>query len=265
MTSIGAALAYYAFLAVPAALLIAVGLFGLFAGPGAVSTTIGKLHSIVPADASRLIEGSLTRTTRHRGTGLAVLLVGSALALWSLTGAMQNVMWAVNIAYEREDGRSFVRKRVIALGMVVFAFVAFALAFGVLVLGPHISTWLGDALGQRSGVKIAWYVAEWPLLIGGLLFAFAGLMYLAPNVEQRRWRFVTLGGVLAIALWLLASGAFAFYASRFGSYDKTWGSLAAVVVMLTWFWLGALALLYGAEVDAETERSRGVLTDSRGT
>jgi membrane protein len=140
--------------------------------------------------------------------------------------------------------------------MVVFALIGFALAFGVLVLGPHLSTWIGNAVGAKSIVKIVWYVAEWPLLVLGLLVAFAGLMYYGPNVKHPRWRFLTFGSLLAIVTWLVASGAFAFYVAKFGSYNKAWGSLAAVVVMLTWLWLSAVALLLGAEINAEAERSR---------
>jgi len=256
MTNIAAALAYYAFLAIPSALLIAVGLFGLFAGPNAVSTVIEKVHGIVPAQATTLLEGSLKTMTQHKGTSITVLVIGGLLAFWSLTGAMQNLMWAFNIAYDREEGRGFIRRRLTAIWMVVFALIGFALAFGVLVLGPHLSTWVGNALGAKSVVKIIWYVAEWPLLVAGLLVAFAGLVHYGPNVKHPRWRFLTLGSVLAIVIWLAASGAFAFYVSKFGSYNKTWGSLAAVVVMLTWLWLSAVALLFGAEVNAEAERSR---------
>ena len=189
MTNIAAALAYYAFLAIPAALLVAVGVFSLVAGPNAVATLVGKLHGIVPSDATSLLQGSLKNMTQHKGTGVAVLGIGSVLALWSLTGAMQNLMWALNIAYDREEGRGFVRRRVTALAMVVFALIGFALAFGVLVLGPHLSTWIGDAIGARSVTKIVWYIAEWPLLVLGLLVAFAGLMYYGPNVRHPRWRF----------------------------------------------------------------------------
>jgi membrane protein len=256
MTNIAAALAYYSFLAIPSALLVAVGIFGLVAGPDAVTTLVGKLHGIVPGQATSLLEDSLKNMTRQKGTAITVLSIGGVLAFWSLTGAMQNLMWALNIAYDRDEGRGFVRRRITALWMVVFALIGFALAFGVLVLGPHLSTWIGNAVGAKSVVKIVWYIAEWPLLVGGLLVAFAGFMYYGPNVKHPRWRFVSFGSVLAIVIWLLASGAFAFYASRFSSYNKTWGSLAAVVVMLTWLWLSAVALLLGAEINAEAERSR---------
>jgi len=256
MTNIAAALAYYAFLAIPSALLVAVGVFSLVSGPHAVTTLIGKLHGILPGQASSLLEGSLKNMTQHKGTAISVLSIGGALAFWSLTGAMQNLMWALNIAYDREEGRGFVRRRITALWMVMFALIGFALAFCVLVLGPHLSTWIGNVLSAKSLVKIVWYVAEWPLLIGGLLVAFAGLMYYGPNVKHPRWRFLSFGSVLAIVIWLVASGAFAFYVSKFGSYNKTWGSLSAVVVMLTWLWLSAVALLLGAEINAEAERSR---------
>ena len=256
ITNLAAALAYYAFLAIPSALMIAVGLFGLFAGPHAVSTVIGKLHGVLPGQAASLLEGSLKHTTQHRGTGFIVLVIGGALALWALSGAMQNLMWALNAAYDRDETRGFVRRRLAAFAMVFFTLLGFALAFGVLVLGPHLSTWIGNAIGAKTLVKVVWWVAEWPLLVAGLLVAFGGLFHLGPNVVHPRWRFLTFGSIFAVVVWLVASGAFAFYASRFGSYNKTWGALSAVVVMLTWLWLSSVALLLGAEINAEAERSR---------
>ncbi len=267
MTNIAAALAYYAFLAIPAALLVVVGVFSLVAGPGAISTVIDKLDSIMPSQATSLLQDSLTNLTQHHATGVALLSVGAILAVWSVTGAMQNVMWAVNIAYDREESRGFVRRRFAALAMALFALVGFALVFGLLVLGPQLSRWVGNVVGARSVVEIVWWAAQWPILIAGLLIAFAGLMYIGPNVKVRRWAFLSIGAVVAIVIWLLASAVFAFYVSEFGSYNKTWGSLAAVVIMLTWLWLSGVALLLGAEVNAEAERSRelrhGVARHSR--
>jgi membrane protein len=129
-------------------------------------------------------------------------------------------------------------------------------AFGVLVLGPHLSGWIGDLIGARSVTKTVWYIAEWPLLVFGLLVAFAGFMYYGPNVKHPHWRFLSIGAIVALVIWLVGSGAFAFYVSKFSSYNKTWGSLAAVVVMLTWLWLSSVAVLLGAEINAEAERSR---------
>jgi membrane protein len=133
---------------------------------------------------------------------------------------------------------------------------AFVLVFGLLILGPHLSSWIGDAIGSKTMVEIVWWVAQWPLLLVGLLLAFSVILFLGPNVRHPRWKFLSFGAVVAVAVWLIASGAFAFYASKFGSYNKAWGSLSAVVVMLTWLWLSSLALLFGAEINAEAERSR---------
>ena len=256
ITNIAAALAYYAFLAVPSVLLVGVGVFSLLAGPHAISTVIDKLGTIMPGQATSLLKSNLANLTHKQATGVTIIGIGGLLALWSMSGAMQNLMWALNIAYDRDEGRGFVRRRITAVWMVLFALIGFALAFGVLVLGPHLSTWIGNAIGAKTVIKIAWYIGEWPLLVGGLLVAFAGFMYYGPNVKHPRWRFLSFGSVVAIVIWLVASGAFAFYVSKFSSYNKTWGSLAAVVVMLTWLWLSSVALLLGAEINAEAERSR---------
>ena len=256
VTNLAAALAYYAFLAIPSALLIAAGVFSLLAGPHAVVTIVDKLGSIIPSQAQTLLESSLRRMTQRQATGATIAGIGGALALWSLGGAMQNLMWALNVAYDREETRGFVKRRLTAFVMVFFALLGFALTFGVLVLGPHLSTWVGKAIGAETVVKVVWWAAEWPLLVAGLLVAFAGILYLGPNVEHPRWKFLSFGSLFAVVLWLLASGLFAFYVSRFGSYNKAWGALSAVVVLLTWLWLSGVALLLGAEINAEAERSR---------
>ena len=265
VTSLAAALAYYAFLAIPATLLVAAGLFGLYAGPDTVTTVIDKLNTIVPEQVTDLINQSLTRLTEKQGTSITLIAVGGVLALWSLSGAMQNVIWALNTAYGREETRGFVRRRIVAAAMAVFVLIASGLVLGLLVLGPQLSRWIGNAVGDSSAVHVVWWASQWPILIGGLLLANAVVYNLGPNVEHRKWRFVTFGSVFAVAVWLLASGAFAFYVSRFGSYNKAWGSLSAVVIMLTWLWLSSVALLLGAEINAETERTRERQREGPGT
>jgi membrane protein len=178
------------------------------------------------------------------------------LAFWTVTGAMEVLMWALNAAYDREETRGFLKRRLTALVMVILLLIAFALAFGLLVLGPHVSGWIGSAVGTETVVKWLWWTAQWPILILGLLLVFATVLYLGPNVEHPRWQFLSLGTVISVIIWLVASGGFAFYVSQFSSYNKAWGSLAAVIIMLTWLWISAVALLFGAEVNAEAERSR---------
>jgi membrane protein len=256
LPSIAAALAYYAFLAIPSILMVAVGVFSLVGDRGSVNSIVDKLGGILPHSAQTLVHDSLTTLLQSKGTGLTVLLVGSVLALWSLTGAMQNVMWGLNVAYERKETRGFVRRRLTSLTMVGFTAVGVLLLFGLLVMGPYLTKWIGEAAGQKTLVTWVWWAAQWPVIVLGLVVTFAGIYYLGPNVKHPRWQFLTFGSVFGIVSWLALSALFSFYASKFGSYNKTWGSLSAVVVMLTWLWLSSLALLVGAEINAEAERSR---------
>src|SRR5919197_471381 len=204
VTNLAAAVAYYLFLAIPSALLIAVGAFSIFAGPSAVQTIMDHLSSVMPQSAVALLGQSLTRTTQAQN------------------------------------------------GVVL------------LILGPQMTEWVGSAVGNTTAVTWVWWTAQWPILLVGLLTIFAIVLYLAPNVVPPRWQFVTPGAVFAVVVWLASSGAFAFYASRFASYNKTWGSLAAVIIMLTWLWLSALALLVGGEINPEAYRSRELRRAPRG-
>jgi membrane protein len=256
ITDLAAALAYYSFLAIPAMLLVAVGLFSLFASPDAITTLIDKLGTVVPSQATQLIDDSLRRMNENKSGSLAMAIVGFVLALWTTMGAMTSFMRAVNRAYDREEGRGFVRQRLVAVQMVIAMGVAFLLVFGLLVLGPVMSGWIGNALDIEGVMGWLWWVVQWPILLAGLLAVFATVLYLGPNVDHPRWRFITPGSVFAVVVWLIASGLFAVYTSMFDSYNKTWGSLAAVIVMLTWLWVTGIALLLGAEINSEAERSR---------
>ena len=255
ITDSAAAIAYYAFLAIPALLLISVGVFSIFAGPSAVETIIDKLGSVMPAEAVALLENGLRRTTEEGG-GLTLIAIGGAVALWTASGVANAVMRALNRVHDTKESRGFLRQRFVGLTMVLVAVVAFVLVFGLLILGPQLSGWIGDLVGAEGAVRWAWLLGQWPILVVGLLVAFGTVLFLGPDVEHRRWTFLSFGAGLAVALWLAASGGFAVYLAFFGSYNKTWGSLAAVIIMLTWLWLSSLALLFAAEVNAETERAR---------
>jgi len=257
ITNLAAALAYYAFLAIPAVLLVAVGVFNLVADEDLITRIIERLQGVAPQEALTLLEQTMRRVVESQAnSGIALVVVGSVLALWTVTGAMDTLMWALNSAYGREETRGFIKRRLTALVMVILLLFAFILAFGLLVLGPHLSGWVGSAVGLETVVEWLWWTAQWPILILGLLFAFATVLYLGPNVDHRRWQFLTVGTTIAVVIWLVASGLFAIYVGQFSSYNKAWGSLAAVIIMLTWLWISALALLFGAEINAETERSR---------
>jgi membrane protein len=256
ITDLAAALAYYSFLAIPSILLVALGVFSVFADESAVQSLIDRVGTVAPEEATALLEDSLTRMTQNSSGGWAMAILGLVLALWTTTGAMTSFMRALNRAYDRKETRGFVRQRIVAIVMVAIMLTAFALVFGLLVMGPALSGWIGDAVGLEAVLKWVWWVAQWPVLIVGLLLAFATVLYLGPNIDHPKWHFVTPGSVFAVVVWLLASGLFAVYTATFASYNKAWGSLAAVIIMLTWLWITGCALLFGAEINAEAERSR---------
>jgi membrane protein len=253
---IASALAYSSFFAIPAVLLVAVGLFSLLTGPETISDLIDRFSTFMPGDAAQLLGDSLQRLDDKPSTGIVMTLVGFLIAIWTTTSAMSTYMAALNTAYDRKDGRGFAKKRAVALLMAATMGAAVLLVALFLIFGRYVERFVGDALGIEAAMSWLWWIAQWPLLAGGLLIAFATLLYLAPDVEHRRWQFVTPGALVALVVWLVVSGGFALYTGLFSSYNKTWGSLSAVIVTLTWLWLTALALLFGGELNSEVERSR---------
>jgi membrane protein len=255
-TMLASALAYSTFFAIPSILLVVVGAFTLVAGPDTISSLMHQFSSVMPAEATTLLQQSLSRLDRSPSSGVAVTLIGLVLAVWSMTGAMTTYMTALDLAYERTDRRSFARKRLASLALVMVIGLVFLLVAVLLIFGPSLEQLVASHVGDASGaVGWIWWIAEWPILIGGLLVAFTILLDAGPDVARPQRRLLTPGSALATTVWLVSSGAFAYFTSNFGSYNKTWGSLAAVIIMLTWLWLAALALLLGAELNAETERA----------
>jgi membrane protein len=260
ITTTAQALAYSLFLAIPAALLVVLGVFSLAASPADVERLIARANGIIPPEAAKLLTDSLTRSTESHGSGVVMTVVGLVLAVWTTTSAATTLMQGLTTAFETNDERGFVRKRLLALLIVFCLVAATALVGAFLVLGPYLQRWLGDALGQPGLTAWIWWTAQWPVLVLALLAAFSVLLYLGPDAAQPSWKLFTPGAVAALVIWLVASAGFSLYASRFGSYDKTWGSLSAVVVMLLWLWLTSVALLLGAEINAAVRR----LADERG-
>ena len=252
--TIAQALAFSLFLAIPATMLVVLGVFSLVADVSTVESLIDRARTVMPEEAATLLRDSLRRSTESTGSGLALTVVGLALAIWTTTSAATTLMKGVTLAFDGEESRSFARKRLLAALIVAALVVAAALVVGLLVLGPHLERWLGDALEAPSITAWLWWTLQWPLLVAGLLFAFAVVLYLGPNVDQGEWRLVLPGAMTAVVVWIVASAGFGLYTSSFGSYNKAWGTLAAVVVTLVWLWLTSAALLFGAEVNAEARR-----------
>lgn len=256
-TMLASALAYSSFFALPSVLLVTVGVFTLVAGPGTIQTLMTHFSTVMPAQATDLLSSSLKNLDAHPASSVVMTAVGFVLALWSTTGAMNAYMLAINLAFGRKDTRSFVRKRIVALEMVVALGFAFVLVAVLLIFGPEIEHVIASHLGAAGAVlNWVWWVVQWPILLGGLLAAFATLLYLGPDTAHKHWRLLTPGSLVAALLWIAVSGLFGVYTSMFASYNKTWGALSAVIVMLTWLWLTSMALLFGAELNAEVERNR---------
>ena len=257
VTDQAAGLAYYGFLAVPSLLVVALGVTGLVVDPDRVEDLVDRLSSFAPESAVQLLQDVIDRVAGSGGSGISLIAVGSLFALWSATGAATALMRGLNSAHSRTESRSPVRQRVVALMLVGWLLVALVVAIGVIALGPVLADRVGDAAGQPGVVDTLWRTLQWPLAIIGLVVALAGIHYVGPDVAHPTRRGVMPGALFSAVLWLLLSGLFSLYVANFGSYDAAWGSLSAVIVLLTWLWLSALAILLGARVNAEAERSAG--------
>ena len=255
------ALAYSFFLAIPALFLVSLGVFSLVASPRSSRSLVDRRDGHA-AEATALLEDSLRRSSDQPELGLLMVVVGFLLALWTMTSAATTLMSGLTRAHDQEDGRGFVRKRLVASIIVIALVAAAGLIVSLLVMGPYLEHWVGSALHAEHATAWAWWTAQWPILLGGLLFVFAVVLYLGPDVEQRTWKLVTPGAVVAVVLWLVASGGLTLYVAYFGSYEKSWGALSAVVVTLLWLWLTSAALLFGAEINAEAHRLAGYAAHS---
>ena len=255
-TDLAAALTYYAVLSIFPAMLAMVSLLGVF-GQGRATTdaVLETVNSVAPTSAVDTLRPTIDQLVNTPSAGFALIL-GIATALWSASGYVGAFGRAMNRMYEIEEGRPFWKLRPLQLvltfgGLVLAALVAFMLA----VSGP-IAKSLGGAIGIGDAGLTVWNIAKWPLMLIAVVLAVAILYYATPNVKQPKFRWISIGAGLAIVTWIVASVGFAIYVSNFSSYNKTYGALAGVIVFLLWLWITNLALLFGAELDAELERGR---------
>jgi membrane protein len=251
-----AALTYYSVLALFPMLIVLVALLGLVGQDRTVTTLIGSFRDAGLGDVANSIQGPLTKVVHNKGGAGALLGVALLGSLWSASGYVGAFMRAANAIYDVREGRSFWKRRPMQVLMTLGMVMLLALVLVALVLTGSLAVAIGDAIGVGRGAVDVWNVAKWPVLMLVVMTMFALLYYLAPNVRHRGFRWITPGGVLAVLLWIAASAGFGVYLSHVGSYDRTYGSLATVIVLLVWLWLTNLALLLGAEFDAELERAR---------
>jgi membrane protein len=256
VTDWAAALTYYGVLSLFPAIAALVSLVGLVMDPRTVTDTLTKLVSSLNPDAVKVLRGPIDQITANRAQAGVAFVIALGAALWSASGYVGAFMRASNAIWEVEEGRPFWKLRplqllVTFLGVVMTAVVALALV----ISGPVAKT-VGDAVGLGSTAVTVWNIAKWPVLVLIVMTMLAVLYYIAPNVEMPKFRWISPGSVLAVVIWIVASALFAFYVSNFGSYNKTYGSLAGVVVFLLWLWITNIAVLLGQEMNAELERTR---------
>ncbi|OLT25769.1 ribonuclease, partial [Actinomadura sp. CNU-125] len=250
-----AALTYYAVLSVFPGLLVVVSLVGL-AGESATDDLISDLGGMAPGAVKDLLIGAVRQLQGSGGAGI-VAIVGLVGAVWSASGYVGAFMRASNVVYDVPEGRPFWKMVPLRVGITLLTLVVLAAsAVAVVVSGP-LAREAGDMLGLGPAAVTAWRIAKWPVLLVVIALLFSLLYWAAPNV-RRRFRWVTPGSVVAVLVWLAASGLFALYVAGFSSYNKTYGSLAGVIVFLVWLWISNLAILLGAELNAELERGRAI-------
>jgi membrane protein len=251
-----AALTYYSVLSIFPALLVLVSLVDL-AGPGTIQTLLDNLGRVAPGSVNQILASAIENLQQTRGSAGVLALVSLAAALWLASRYIAAFMRASNAIYDVPEGRPIWKTLPIRIGVTVVVMVLLAVSAVAVVATGGLADRIGRLLGIGSTVVTVWDIAKWPVLLLIVGFMFGLLYWASPNARQP-FRWVTPGGILAVAVWVLASAGFAVYVANFGSYNKTYGSLASVIIFLVWLWLSNTAILLGAELNAELERSRAI-------
>jgi membrane protein len=255
-TDLAAALTYFATLALFPALLAIVSLLGLFGqAEKTTSAVLDIMSGFVSPDMIKGLEGPITSLVETPAAGFA-FVTGIVGALWSASGYVGAFARAMNRIYSVQEGRPFYKLRPTMFIVTIISVVLLVVAGLMLVLSGPIAEKVGGAIGLGSVAVTIWNIAKWPVLAAIMVLLVAILYYATPNVKQPKFRWMSLGSLLALVIWVIASIGFAFYVSNFGSYNATYGALGTMIVFLLWVWITNIALLFGAEFDAEMERVR---------
>jgi membrane protein len=248
---LAAQLAYYLLLALVPAIVFLVALASFFPSE-VVQQLVASLRAFAPADVVQIVEEQLRRVAEGEQGGLLTLGIG--MALWSSSAALVSVTQALNRAYDIEEARPWWKVRLIAIGLTL-ALAAFVLvALALVMVGPTLAEHVAGRFGLGAAFEWTWKVLQWPVVVALIAVAIAIVNYVAPDAEQD-WVWVTPGAALATVLWLIASLAFKVYLANFADYNATYGSLGGVIVLMLWFYISALAVLIGAEMNAEIEHA----------
>jgi membrane protein len=247
---VAAGVTFYVILAIFPALAAFVSIYGLFADPATISGHLGLLSNLLPGGALEIITEQVNRLVSQGRSELGLKLAfGLAISLWSANAGMKALFDALNVAYQEEEKRSFIKLNAISLLFTLGALIAGLVALFTIIVIPVAL----QVLGLGAGVETAVSLVRWPIIAVLVLVALALLYRYGPSRDTAKWRWVTWGSAVAAALWLVFSVAFSFYVSRFGNYDATYGSLGAAIGFMTWIWLSTAVVLVGAELNAELE------------
>ncbi|MGN6664932.1 MAG: YihY/virulence factor BrkB family protein [Solirubrobacterales bacterium] len=251
-----AALTYYGLLALFPALIAMVSLIGIFGNPRTTTSTLTEIITgIGPQSGAETFKGPIESIVHNQSAAGFAFVFGLAAALWSASGYVGAFIRASNVIYETPEGRPFWKLRPLQIAVTLAMIVMMALlAVGLVLTGPVVAAIAGP-VGLSSTAVDIWNVAKWPAMAAIFILMVDVLFYASPNVKVRGFRWVTPGAIVAIVVWAIASALFALYVANFGSYDKTYGTLAGLVVLLLWFWITNLAILFGHQLNAERERS----------
>jgi membrane protein len=257
LTVWAAALTYYGVLAIFPALIALMSVLGLL-GSSVTQTLIDNMSTVAPGPAKEIVINTLENLQSSQGTASVAFVLGLAGALWSASGYVGAFMRASNAIYEVGEGRPIWKTVPIRIGITVVLLLMLVLvAVAVAVTGP-LADEVGSLIGVGDAATTVWDIAKWPFVVAITMLMFAFLYWAAPNVKHPKFPWVSPGGVVAVLLWIVASLLFALYVANFASYDKTYGALGGVIAFLVWLWISNIAILFGAELNAELERSRQI-------
>ncbi|MEU0303088.1 YihY/virulence factor BrkB family protein [Streptomyces sp. NPDC006175] len=253
-----AGLTYYGILALFPALLVLVSLLGI-AGESNTQKVLDNIQKLAPGAARDVLRNAVTQLQGGGGTGLVMAIVGLLAALWSASGYVAAFMRSANAVYDVPEGRPVWKVLPVRVGLTLALMVLACVSALIVVLSGGLAQRLGTALGVGDTAMTVWSIAKWPVLVVLVTMLLAILYWAAPNAKGRGFKFVSLGSLLALLIWMAASAGFAVYVANFSSYNKTYGAVAGVIIFLVWLWITNLAILLGLEFDAEMARERAVI------
>jgi membrane protein len=252
-----AALTYYGVLSIFPGLLVLVSLLGLL-GPETTTTVTDTIGNVAPGGIGKMLTDIVNQVKGSGGTASFAAIFGLVLAFWSASGYIAAFMRASNAIYDVPEGRPIWKTLPIRVGVTAVVGVMLILAAIIVVFTGELAQAAGDVIGLGSTAVTVWNIAKWPVLILLVSLMFAILYWASPNAKTGGFRWVSPGGIFAVLLWIIASAAFAFYLGNFANYNKTYGTLGGVIAFLVWLWISNIAILLGAEMDAELERGRAI-------